>query len=415
MILGYKYRIEPNKGQAEALSAMLGDFCDLYNAALEQRALAYRTKRITLRYLDQAAELKATRASHEGLARWSFTTEQQILRRLEKAFSGFYGRLQKGAKIGGLPRFRSLSRFNSAEFRVSNGLCIRKSGRITFVGVPGEIRVRWHREMPCRPKSAILMRQGGKWYVVFNVEVNGPSKEAKPLDTHGNSVGIDLGLNHLVATSDGELIKRPNVTKRYASRLRRHQRARARSQRKSSASRKRRERVASTHRKIVRVRSDYLHKVSAYIARRYARIGIESLNVAGMASGMLAKHVNDAAWAQLMLMMTYKAARAGAEIVSVDPRGTSQTCPGCGAIARKTLRDRIHSCDCGCVLDRDVAAAMVIHHRAFGFWPGAGHETLSGSSGTELVSEVVALSNGGSRQTTSLFRPRLARGVPHGR
>ena len=52
------------------------------------------------------------------------------------------------------------------------------------------------------------------------------------------------------------------------------------------------------------------------------------------------------------------------------PRGTSQTCPECGIVAAKTLAQREHRCECGCVLDRDVAAAKVVHFRAFGFWPG---------------------------------------------
>ncbi|HEY7085423.1 MAG TPA: zinc ribbon domain-containing protein [Hyphomicrobiaceae bacterium] len=56
-----------------------------------------------------------------------------------------------------------------------------------------------------------------------------------------------------------------------------------------------------------------------------------------------------------------------------DPkRGTSQTCPECGIVAARTLAEREHRCDCGCVLDRGVAAAMIVHVRAFGFWPGAG-------------------------------------------
>jgi len=65
-----------------------------------------------------------------------------------------------------------------------------------------------------------------------------------------------------------------------------------------------------------------------------------------------------------------KAASAGVELVKVDPRGTSQTCPECGIVAAKTLAEREHRCECGCVFDRDVAAAKVVHFRAFGFWPG---------------------------------------------
>jgi putative transposase len=97
------------------------------------------------------------------LARWSFSAEQQVLRRLDTTFKAFFAR--------GHPRFRASARFHAAEFRVGDGLTLRKFGKIGFVGVLGEIKVRWHRELPSKPKSAILTRQGGKWYIVFHVEV----------------------------------------------------------------------------------------------------------------------------------------------------------------------------------------------------------------------------------------------------
>ena len=74
--------------------------------------------------------------------------------------------------------------------------------------------------------------------------------------------------------------------------------------------------------------------------------------------------MNDAAWGQFTSLLTEKAEHAARILVKVDPRGTSQTCPECGHVAVKTLSERTHRCACGCVLDRDVAAARVILHRA---------------------------------------------------
>jgi len=51
--------------------------------------------------------------------------------------------------------------------------------------------------------------------------------------------------------------------------------------------------------------------------------------------------------------------------------------PECGIVAAKTLAEREHRGECGCVLNRDVAAAKVVHFRAFGFWPGAGRGSPS--------------------------------------
>ncbi|WP_230368512.1 transposase [Methylobacterium brachiatum] len=61
----------------------------------------------------------------------------------------------------------------------------------------------------------------------------------------------------------------------------------------------------------------------------------------------------------------------------VDPRGTSQTCPVCGTIKVKTLRERLHRCTCGCTLDRDVAAAQIVHQRAFGTGRDIGPQDIS--------------------------------------
>jgi len=97
--------------------------------------------------------------------------------------------------------------------------------------------------------------------------------------------------------------------------------------------------------------------------------------MAGLTKGMLARSVHDAAWSLLVQLVQFKAESAGADVVMVDPRGTSQTCPACGTIKAKTLSARVHACDCGCVLDRDVAAARIVHQQGLRlgprYWPSA--------------------------------------------
>ena len=51
-------------------------------------------------------------------------------------------------------------------------------------------------------------------------------------------------------------------------------------------------------------------------------------------------------------------------IREVKANGTSQTCPACGQVKSKSLAERVHRCDCGCVMDRDHAAAIVVLQRA---------------------------------------------------
>src|SRR3546814_1136792 len=99
---------------------MLRDFCALYNAGLQQRIEAYGRRGVSLNYGMQAGELKAVRACHEGLARWSFSAEQQVLRKLDKAFRAFFGRLKRGDKVGRseehTSELQSLMRISTAVF-----------------------------------------------------------------------------------------------------------------------------------------------------------------------------------------------------------------------------------------------------------------------------------------------------------
>ena len=112
-VRSYKFRLRPTRVQTAALDAMLRDFCGLYNAGLQKRIEAYRRRSISLRYEQQAAELKACRtADPDGLGRWSFTALQQVLRRLDQTFTAFFQRRH------GFPRFRASARYHAATFRV---------------------------------------------------------------------------------------------------------------------------------------------------------------------------------------------------------------------------------------------------------------------------------------------------------
>ena len=336
---------------------MLRDFCGLYNACLQQRVEAYRRRGLTLRYAQQAAELRAVRAEDPGgLARWSFSALQQVLRRVDQTFMAFFKRGH------GFPRYRASARYHAATFRVGDGLTLRKDRRIGVVGVPDRIKVVWHRDLPPDAKlgTAILTRQQDKWFVVLSVE-------ADFAETCGlGTVGIDLGLNNLIATSEGETVEAPRHARKAHKAHRRRQRALARCKRESKRRLKAKAKLAAGSARIARQRRDHLHKLSRSLVSRYQGIAFEDLDLTGLKKGMLARSVHDAAWSLLVQLVRYKAESAGAEVVLVDPRGTSQTCPDCGTIEPKRLSERMHCCDCGSVLDRDVAAAKIVHRRAFG-------------------------------------------------
>jgi putative transposase len=368
-ILTCKYRLFPNSTQAVALTDMLGSFCDLYNTCLQQRIEAHQRRGKSLSYIDQANELKAVRAADERLAGYSYSAEQQVVRRLDKSFKAFFGRVKRGK--GGFPRFRAKSMFDSADFRVGDGLTIRKSRKITVVGIPGEIKVRWHREFPAGAKvsTAVISRSCGKWYICFSVE----TPDAYGPHALRAVVGIDVGLTSLIATSDGDAVPTPKWVKLSSKKQRRLQRALARCKRGSKRRLKAKQNLARHSERTANQRRDFTHKLSRDLVSRYSHIAFEDLNIIGLARGMLAKSVLNAAWGQLISFTSYKAEGAGGVVVKVNPRGTSQECDCCGLVTPKTLADRIHDCPgCGTVENRDVHASKVIKHRAFPWTKGLG-------------------------------------------
>ena len=225
MKLSYKYRLHPNRRQTTALAEMLFWFCQLYNAALQQRVEAYRRRGVSLNYTMQADELKLLRTEVPELGNYSFSAEQQVLRRLNKTFAAFFGRVKRGAKAG-FPRFKASARFHCADFRFGDGLTMKPGHRLSIVGILGLVKTKWHRDWPpgATCGSAVITRQAGKWYVVFQLDVP---------DVHSvvgfKTGGIDAGLSSLVAMSDGESVERPNWTKKAAKGLRKRQREISRS------------------------------------------------------------------------------------------------------------------------------------------------------------------------------------------
>jgi putative transposase len=141
-------------------------------------------------------------------------------------------------------------------------------------------------------------------------------------------------------------------------------------------------RLARHQARIANQRRDFTHKLSRHLVNRYSHIAFEDLNITGLARGMLAIPVLNAAWGQLISFVSYKAEGAGGVTSKVNPRGTSQECDRCGLVTPKYrpgespvrgLADRIHDCPgCGTVEDRDVHAAKVIKHRAFPWSKGLG-------------------------------------------
>ncbi len=123
--------------------------------------------------------------------------------------------------------------------------------------------------------------------------------------------------------------------------------------------------MAKRHARIANIRRDFLQKTTTDISRKYYRIRIEDLNVAGMiANHKLAVAISSLGFYEFRRMLTYKAAFFGSKVELVDRWfPSSKTCSCCGNVQPMPLSERVYKCgNCGVAIDRDLNAAINLQH-----------------------------------------------------
>jgi putative transposase len=390
----YKFRLNPTATQAKALGSQLETLRQVYNAALAYWRDLYEAEKrspksnelysvfSTLRNL-QIEDRKAGGAGPHWLANVSAVAMRDTCKRVAKAFENFFRRVKQKATKVGYPRFKGYGRLSSIPFENYASGCVlrdaagkslaadvplaRKGYRLDVFGV-GRIKTIAHRPVVGVIKTACVERDvDGKWYVVLVAR----SEEPAPPESTLPPVGIDVGLEHFLTTSDGAHVANPKHLRGNLKKLRRLQRSASRkTEAAKEAKAKFRDRknlqkqfhkVAKLHVRVRNLRKEGHHQASNLLVRKYGTVCVEKLNVRGMLrNDKLARAISDAAWGGFLIVLKHKAAKAGVRFVEVDARGTSQTCPQCGAVAKKKLSQRRHRCPCGYETQRDVAAAQVI-------------------------------------------------------
>lgn len=355
-----KFRLYPNRAQAARLSDYIESSRRVFNSALEQRIHAVNAKGKGINYNDQQRQLTYQRAADEKMASIPVNVERDGLRRVDVAFKNFFRRCNEGAKKKGFPRFKSRTRYNSVT--VARAMQFYRDGRLHVEGMKHSIRCRGMQPIMGKQKRLTIVRRAGKWFgrILADDGISVPAK--KPIQS---TIGIDMGLNSFLATSDGKHVPCPKHYRRLESKLRRAQRLVSRRTKGSKRRGRALLKVQRIHAKIADCRDDFTHKLSKSLVAEYDFIAAEKLNIRGMVQSRLAKSILDAAWGTFLFRVSYKAESAGGTFDQGNPSGTSIDCSGCGERVPKTLMIRVHDCPhCGLKMDRDQNAARNVLFRA---------------------------------------------------
>jgi len=361
MLRTYRYRLYPTKEQQAALGEILWFACWLYNRAIEYRRKRWGESRHSVSYYEQASIWRDwcnEEPEENRLRLLNMSAGQQVLRRLESVYRQFL----KGER--GYPRFKKSSRFNSVNYKPGDGAQV-KANRL-YVQNVGLIKVRLHREHPEGKLKNIVLRKPSGWYVLLQIDL--PEQAIEKSDNL--PVGVDMGITHALALSDGTLFDSPKSLKASLRKLRVLQRSISRKKKGSKNRRKAVKKVARLHEHIANQRSDWWHKTTRQLVDTYGIVVLEDLSLKFMLqNGHLSRAAHEVGLGMFRTLLNYKAINAGVEIVTVNPRNTSQVCSGCGSIVLKDLSVRLHVCqDCGLILDRDVNAAKNVLRLGHSRW-----------------------------------------------
>jgi putative transposase len=351
----FKYRVYPTRRQVEQIDSCLEISRLVYNHLLAEKRDAWKYEKKNRSMFDLCKQTKGNKILHAVLVRGT-------VHRVDASFKNFFRRCKDPTiKEKGFPRFKSANRFLSLNSPYEPNP--EKIGITTFFPQIGRLKTAYDRPFKGTPKTLTLKKTPtGKYFITIacEIEIKVPKRNRKP------AVGIDVGLNHAIATSDGQFFDSPKPLKALSKKLTRQHRKFSRTKFRSNNHEKERIKLARIYERIADIRQDWSHKVTTHLAKTYGTIKVEALNISGMLKNhRLAKSISDVAWGDLMSKLAYKVEQTGGRLIKVDPRNTSQECSACGAVVRKTLSQRKHSCpDCGCVLDRDTNAAKNILNKS---------------------------------------------------
>jgi putative transposase len=234
--------------------------------------------------------------------------------------------------------------------------------------------------------QADLVYRKGIFYLLVTIDIPEPD----PAEA-SEYIGVDLGIQNIAATSDGEMVQGNHINNVRA----RFSRLRTKLQKKNTKSSKRLLRKRSGRER--RFATDTNHCISKRLVKtaQDTTRGIALEDLQGIRERVTVRKrqrrvLHTWSFGQLRQFIEYKAQRDGVQVVAVDAHYTSQECSQCGHIAKANRpSQKVFKCvACGFSCHADTNAAIVISRRAAVKRPYAG---VPGSSGRKHRSQAPRL------------------------
>ena len=348
-------------------------------------------------------------------------TLQEVCNRVKLAFNRYIAG-DKNGKRSGKPRFKNTSRFRSMVFEGAKLHSCSVGGKFLYISLPklGLIKLRHHRSIPdgANLKSVQIIKKADGWYINLRLQDDTiPDFKPNITPTWDNSIGMDAVLheNDYLATSEGFKLPSLKSFRKLKGELAKVSKRKSVKKKGSKARRKLAKKEARIHQQIARSRKDHAYKTAhALLATGKKVFFHEKLNLDGLRrknkpkqdqtgkylpNGQSAKSgLNlswaDAAFGQFFNILAFKAEKAGALVIPVNPQYSSQLL---------SYKDEFVFTDCSIreywdeelnlLIDRDINSSLNTKRLGLGLFPSIkrrkGNPVVVASTTNSTLKEVL--------------------------
>lgn len=323
MIKTYTYKIKPTKALERKFEEQVGICRYVYNIGIEVREESFK-KGVNINYFSLSKQLTEAKKEFDWLKKVHSQTLQAVLERLELGYKKFFADLKKGNKTS-KPKWAKKDKWRSLPFKsvktTFNGFKLPSFGNVkvfNFKVPKGELRI------------ASIIKEADGLYLKVGVK----EQDIEQVRENQSICAIDMGITRFLTTSDGEIVENPKHLFNYLKQLRIENRKLSRMKKGGKNFKKQVKVLQKLHQKVSRVRKDFLHKQSRYLANSYSTVIREDLQISKMIKGSkLAKHILDCSWGLFFELLEYKT-----NVVKVNPAYSSQTCGKCNHTAKENRK-----------------------------------------------------------------------------